>query len=331
VNRLRPTVRALVVVLGFLLFEQEGEALEPEPFTLIHPSDQTVVGGAGQIHLVLEANERFKIAVRFNGKPVAEPKIVKQIYHYPLRLQFGLNRIEIEAADGGRITRQEKRDVYFFSQIVKGLEIPRGFKADYFHSAANNRERCAGCHQLDPQINDRSPAAPKESSCYTCHKGLVQFKQVHGPAALWNCLACHDARSSPVRYTTPIPVRNLCYGCHKEQKEYFFSSQYQHGPTATGMCTICHNPHASDFEFWLKKEPWDLCTTCHADKASGRHVLAWGPTGDTHPTRGRPDPMKPEREFSCRSCHNPHASNAPKLWNFNAVTTYQLCWTCHQK
>jgi predicted CXXCH cytochrome family protein len=154
---------------------------------------------------------------------------------------------------------------------------------------------------------------------------------VHGPAALWNCLKCHDAQSVPARYATPVPVRDLCFGCHTDLKDYFFSTPYQHGPTATGMCTICHNPHGTNNEFWLKKEPWDLCTTCHAEKASGRHVIAWGPSGQTHPTRGRPDPMKPEREFSCRSCHNPHASNMPKLWNYNVKSYFELCQVCHNK
>ncbi|MDH3444244.1 MAG: hypothetical protein OEN50_10005 [Deltaproteobacteria bacterium] len=320
----------LVCVLGIVLFEGEARA-SSAPFALLHPPDRTVVGGAGLVHLVLETKAPANIVVRLNGKPLDASKIVKQIHHYFLRLELGLNNVEVQAMEGRTVVRQEKREIYFFSPIAKGLEIPQGFRANFFHGAASTGEGCSGCHRLDPKESDRLPARPTDSSCYACHWGMLQFKQVHGPAALWNCLSCHNESSSPLRYATPVPVRDLCYGCHKDQKEYFFSSQYQHGPTATGMCTICHNPHASDNEFWLKKEPWDLCTTCHAEKASGRHVLAWGPTGDTHPTRGRPDPMKPDREFSCRSCHNPHASNAPKLWNFDARTAYQLCWTCHQK
>lgn len=328
---LRLEVRLLSLFFWFFLFQGDGKALAPQFFALLHPSDRSVWIGAGLADLVLEAEPSVKISVRLNGKPVEGPKVAKRIYHYPLRLELGLNRIEVEAARGERLLRQEKRELFFFSQIAKEKEIPPGFAPRPFHSDAKSEERCGGCHVLEPKKSDFSPPAPKDSSCHACHKRLVQFKQVHGPASLWNCLVCHDAKSTPARYSTPVPVRDLCYGCHKEQRDYFFSSQYQHGPTATGMCTICHNPHASDNEYWLKKEPWDLCTTCHFEKASGRHVLAWGPTGDTHPTRGRPDPMKPDREFSCRSCHNPHASNAPKLWNFNATTAYELCWTCHRK
>jgi predicted CXXCH cytochrome family protein len=271
------------------------------------------------------------LSVRLNGRPI-ESKSSDKIQHYVLRLEFGVNTIEVEALAGERVLAHERRELFFFSPIAgEKKEIPDGFASRPFHEAGKNAIKCAGCHILEPQKSDVSPASPSASSCSSCHRGLLQFRQVHGPASLWNCLACHDAKSAPGKYATPVPVRDLCYGCHTDQKSYFFSAKYQHGPTATGMCTICHNPHASNNEFWLKKPPWELCTTCHAEKASGRHILAWGPTGDTHPTRGRPDPMKPEREFSCRSCHNPHASNAPKLWNFDVTETYQLCWTCHQK
>lgn len=321
----------LCALLCFLPAHGNASAASSPAFTLLYPPDRAIVGGAGLSHLVIELNQPVKISARLNGKPLPEAQVENNIYHYSLRLNFGLNRIEVKVQGKGRSVGQGGREIFFFSQLAEENKIPQGFASIPFHQAAKTTEECAACHILEPQKSDLSPRTPTDSSCYICHKELTQFKRVHGPASLWNCLQCHDSSSSPARYATPTPVRNLCYRCHEVQKKYFFSSRYQHGPTATGMCTICHNPHASKNNFWLKKEPWDLCTTCHQEKASGRHVIAWGPTGDTHPTRGRPDPMKPEREFSCRSCHNPHASNAPKLWNFNATTRFQLCQTCHNK
>ena len=323
--------RLLIVLLWLCALQGDGKAANSPAVTLLYPPDRSVYIGAGLTHVVLEVNQPAKITVRLNGKPAAEAKVAEKIYHYPLRLQLGLNRIAIEVVEGEKSPGQGELQLFFFSPIAEDKEIPQGFASRPFHRTGETKEKCLACHLLEPQKADLAPRSPKDSSCHTCHQGLNRFKQVHGPASLWNCLGCHDPKSSPVKYATPVPVRDLCFGCHTDLKNYFFSSQYQHGPTATGMCTICHNPHASDNEFWLKKPPWDLCTTCHAEKASGRHIIAWGPSGDSHPTRGRPDPMKPEREFSCRSCHNPHASNAPKLWNFNATTAYQLCWTCHRK
>ncbi len=307
--------------------EASGEAV----FQILHPSDRPLYLGAGIIHVVVELNEPVNLSVRLNGKLVEKPKVKDKFYHYAVQLEFGLNQVEVEAMKAGRSLLKETRDLFFFAQIAGLGAIPPGFAPRPFHLSGKKNERCASCHELEPQKADGAPASPGASSCHACHQGLTQFKQVHGPASVWNCLICHDQKSSPARYATPVPVRDLCYGCHTDQKEYFFSSKYQHGPTSTGMCTICHNPHASDNEYWLKKDPWDLCTTCHTEKASGRHVIAWGPSGNTHPTRGRPDPMKPQREFSCRSCHNPHASNAPKLWNFNVTSWLELCQTCHNK
>lgn len=300
--------------------------------TLLYPPDRSVVGGAGFSHLVLEIAPAANIMVRLNGRSVSPSKLTDKVRHYLLRLEFGTNSVDVEALDGDQVVAREKRELFFFSPIAGEKQaVPDGFATNPFHRTGGAPEKCAACHVLEPQKGDLSPASPAASSCYSCHQDLTRVKNVHGPASLWMCLACHNSTSAPAKYTTAVPVRDLCYACHIDQKNYFFSSAYQHGPTATGMCTICHNPHGSDNEFWLKKPPWDLCTTCHADKASGRHVIAWGPSGNTHPTRGRPDPMKPEREFSCRSCHNPHASNMPKLWNYNVNSYFALCQVCHNK
>ncbi|MFQ5849881.1 MAG: cytochrome c3 family protein [Candidatus Binatia bacterium] len=321
----------LSAFLSLFLAQGNAQVSSSPAFTLLYPPDRALFGGAGLTHLIIELNQAANLSVTLNGKPLADAKVRDKIYHYSLHLKFGLNRVEVEVVVGGELVGQEGREIFFFSPIAKEKEIPKGFASMPFHQAGKMVEKCAACHILEPQEVDLSPPNPKDSSCHICHRQLTQFKQVHGPAALWNCLACHAPNSSPARYSTPHPVRDLCYRCHQTQKKSFFSSRYQHGPTATGMCTICHNPHGSEHVYWLKKAPWDLCTTCHVEKASGRHVIAWGPTGDTHPTRGRPDPMRPERELACPSCHNPHASNSPKLWKFGATTYYQLCWTCHRK
>ena len=325
-------VYVLFTALLILLGQGESRAVEQPVFNLLYPYDKSVFIGGGIAHAIVELNSPAKLSVRLNGKLQADPKVNDKIYNYSLRLEFGINALEVEALDGDRVLAREKRELFFFSPIAGDKQtVPAGFTANSFHRTDRAPEKCAGCHVLEPQKGDLSPTSPSASSCYGCHQDLTRVKNVHGPASLWMCLACHNPTSVPAKYTTPVPVRDLCYACHIDQKNYFFSSAYQHGPTATGMCTICHNPHGSDNEFWLKKEPWNLCTTCHADKASGRHVIAWGPSGNTHPTRGRPDPMKPEREFSCRSCHNPHASNMPKLWNYNVNSYFELCQVCHNK
>ncbi|MCL4536836.1 MAG: cytochrome c3 family protein, partial [Nitrospirae bacterium] len=160
---------------------------------------------------------------------------------------------------------------------------------------------------------------------------ITEYGYVHGPAARWDCLSCHDKNSKPVKYVTQKPDRDLCFVCHKEQKEEWTPKKYWHGPTATGKCTICHNPHASNNPFWLRKPTWNLCVTCHEERGSGRHVIAGFVFGSTHPTKGRPDPIRPGKELSCASCHNPHASNSKSLFANDGISPGSLCQMCHKK
>ncbi len=79
-------------------------------------------------------------------------------------------------------------------------------------------------------------------------------------------------------------------------------------------CDSCHEsvaaPHpqngAKTFE--LTSEPPELCFACHD---------AFGEKGDVHP---------PVKEGMCTTCHDPHASNEPKLL---AQPVKDLCTACH--
>ena len=326
-------------LLAILLLLAPGARAETRQVYRWHlPLDRTIVQGAGDVHVIVEQGDPAlgQIKVLLNGEPLQRietgaARSNDTIAHYLASLRFGLNTIAVQAEKGGEIVAQEQREVFFSSPLAEERAPPTGFSRRPFHEDGKKWASCRACHALDPSAQDMAPPTPAASTCYSCHRGITAFKQVHGPASTWSCLRCHEADSAPVRYATPTPVRDLCYQCHQDMRDLFFGSKYQHGPTATGVCTICHNPHASNNPFWLKKSPWFLCTTCHFEKASGRHVIAWGPSGQTHPTRGRPDPMKPNRELGCNSCHNPHAANSPALWNFDARTAVVLCQTCHQK
>lgn len=304
---------------------------------LVHyPPDELVISGKGLLHVLVELPEsgRRQVEVRINGGPAGavvtaqRPAPGGQVFHAPVQLVPGLNTIAIAAREGGSPGVTVERRVFHLAPLWKETEPPPRFSRRPFHQAGLERA-CAGCHATGPRPEDAAPSAPEQSTCRSCHAGMTAAKEVHGPAALWACTRCHDARGAPAGYETPEPVMPLCFSCHIEQKEHFLGNRYQHGPTATGHCTICHDPHGTDQRFFIKKAAWDLCTTCHFEKASGRHVISWGPSGQGHPTRGKPDPTRPGRELSCASCHNPHAAPAPRLWNFKATMWLDLCRNCH--
>lgn len=298
-----------------------GETLE-----ILEPPPKTLVRGAGRVAFVVTGEG--PLTASLNGKPLPEPTRVGRVQHWIVQLHAGRNLFAVAPTGESAVT---KREIVYGAPFFDEERIPRDFALRPFHGDPKRNRSCGGCHELTAKSSDRSPSSPEASSCYTCHRRLLKAREVHGPAALWDCLTCHDPQAKPTPYATPARVLDLCYNCHTTQRTYFSSAKYKHGPTSTGRCTICHNPHGSPHLFWLRRAPWDLCTSCHFEKASGRHVLAWGPTGNTHPTRGRPDPIRPNRELGCNSCHNPHAANSPQLWNFDARHHTELCQTCHKK
>ncbi|MEW6714780.1 MAG: cytochrome c3 family protein [Nitrospirota bacterium] len=83
---------------------------------------------------------------------------------------------------------------------------------------------------------------------------------------------------------------------------------------AAESCDNCHqsqltpHPQAKIKTFRLSQEPPDLCATCHEP---------FGKKTDIHP---------PVKDGMCTSCHNPHASDVPKLL---LQPVNDLCLTCH--
>lgn len=309
-----------------------------EPMLRLHyPPDGLVVSGQGHLSVLAEVDRAaaggVEVEVRLAGGQGdrATPRARADgptVFHGAVRLRPGVNQVEVVLGVRGRPPAVTTRRVYFLSPLANETVPPPGYARAPFHRGPP--ASCGGCHELAARADDAGPATPAASTCRSCHARLTAAAEVHGPAAQWACTRCHDPSAAPARYATPDPPMPLCFSCHAEQKERFYGSRYQHGPTATGRCTLCHDPHGSPNQFFLRKATWDLCTTCHAEKGSGRHVISWGPTGQTHPTRGRPDPSRPGREVSCASCHNPHAAPGPKLWNFGAVLYLELCRNCHR-
>lgn len=329
-------MRLLIPLLLLGLAAAGAAAADPAGVRVRMPVADSIVSGSGRVHVIVELDGEAApsaVRARLKGADLGPGTYRARaggggVSHWSVQLTPGPNVLEVEFAPAGRPATREARAVYFFDPVHAASEPPKTFKRAPFHQAGAEAV-CRECHRTQSVPDDVAPAAPDQSTCFTCHAGLTKVKEVHGPAALWACTKCHDATSTPGRYATPEPVMPLCFSCHQEQKDRFYGSPYQHGPTATGFCTLCHNPHGSEHGLFLKKAAWNLCTTCHFEKGSGRHVVSWGPSGQTHPTRGRPDPSRPNRELSCASCHNPHAAAGPKLWNFGATIWLDLCRNCH--
>jgi len=135
-------------------------------------------------------------------------------------------------------------------------------------------------------------------------------KFVPGPAAMGDCIACHDPHQSDAKFQMRKPTTSaLCFSCHENNKT---NKEFLHGPVAAGDCNVCHNPHASEYKFQLEAESNDLCFLCHEDRKA---------------EFTRKSVHKPVTE-SCSSCHDNHSASFKFLLKNESRA---LCLACHAK
>lgn len=196
---------------------------------------------------------------------------------------------------------------------------------------------CTTCHSaIDSRVIphrkknkiDKGLSSAQPELCFGCHdQAHFKGKVVHA-ATVKRCTGCHNPHASKNAKLLTSEPPYLCYACHAKAA---FTKSSVHPPVAKGQCTVCHAPHASDNASLLEKPVQRLCADCHAGKSDGKHILAGFGNNDIHPTRGRPDPWKKNKEFSCVSCHSPHSSNAKALLATESSNSRDICLKCHTK
>ncbi len=336
-----------LIILSVLLFSFlfSHSALGTEGDVIInYPPDRTVMEfDLLSISLTVSPGSAASITVYVNGDKKLEFSPDSRFACFSVPLKTGMNIIDIMAMKNEQPIDKKSIRVFRRSDLQSMYQKPPpGFQKDYFHGS--DRSLCSPCHTLQPGENDKKPVSiaafpaeavkglsPSEaatSTCYSCHKSLTARPFIHGPSAVWSCLSCHEPLSEPA-YSVKKPDTKLCFGCHLEQKEKWYSKKFLHGPFNTGKCAICHSPHASDYPYNLFMNTWDLCVGCHIDKGSGLHIVQGYINAQYHPTRGKPDPLRKGQELTCASCHDPHAADNSKLWRLNVGSGFQLCMACH--
>lgn len=329
-----------VVLCRFLVFNADANQ---ESISVYYPPDKTVIDASVlgvSLNVIQGSADLIKITVNTADSTSIFPDSNFECFSVPI--SFGLNNIRITAFRENTNIGEIVFSVFRRSSLNSRDKIPPpAFQKNYFHMSEH--PECSSCHVLAPDDSDKKPVsiaafpdtssltsakASETSTCFSCHKSLTLYPFIHGPAAVWSCLSCHEFQSKPV-YSVKKPDTKLCFTCHVQQKEQWYSKKYFHGPFNVGECVICHDPHASGNPFNLVKSVWDLCVGCHSDKQNGEHIVAGFSVIRQHPTRGKPDPSRKGRELTCASCHEPHASNSPKLWRLDVGSGIALCKKCH--
>jgi predicted CXXCH cytochrome family protein len=213
-------------------------------------------------------------------------------------------------------------------------------KAPFVHPPVQDGP-CTSCH--DPHSSKVESLLKKKMPdlCIGCHndfgKKLAGLKFPHKPITqAGGCGNCHSAHYSKAKNLLPTDEMSTCLGCHdtdtlgnpplKNIKKELAGKKYLHGPIQKGECTPCHDPHGSNYFRMLRGNyPTDLyapyrdglydaCLTCHEKNLlrypdttvytkfrNGNRNLHFVHVADKR--KGR----------TCRLCHEPHASDGPKL------------------
>ncbi len=314
---------------------------------IIQPKDMSLYVGERCTFVVKAHSQQVDkfIIIQNNEETSYEVTSKKSVYCNTIKLHIGENKISVDFYKDGDLIDSFDRKLYYLSELFEGSDEDEAEEYDknYLHTDKNEKE-CVACHNMTSNVplDDEAFEDVSKTTCFECHKGMMDTKNTHAPAANWLCLNCHNGKVSEynmedkgkAKYIAPDPIAKTCEYCH-EKVEKWTRQKYTHGPVNDGRCIRCHNPHGSNNEFFLRKPIWNLCTTCHAEKANGKHVVSsfvFARNAGAHPTKGPRDPARPERTFACSSCHNPHGSPGIFLLRMKGGSQpFGVCRRCHDK
>lgn len=269
---MRAALLPSVILFGLLfaaVLPSSATAVQ-EAFTIVEPPANAQVRsrlvtvvvkrtdpGIDSILISTSAKKNKSISVSSKGK---------DFFCKTILVNSGINDITVYALKSGNTVASKTLKIYCSTDISRDFsgKTPSEYRISPFHTAGREGA-CGGCHILKVNAKDNKPDSPSNSMCYPCHRRITEFKNVHGPAARWECLFCHSRASEQSKYGVDKPEKELCFTCHQSDMARWNSKKYMHGPTATGKCSICHNPHASHNPYWLKKRAVELCVACHTD------------------------------------------------------------------
>ncbi len=237
----------------------------------------------------------------------------------------GKNTVIVEAYKAGKKIAEKKSTFFYQTNLTE--PPPAGFKRFTMH-LPEQEAFCADCHTMNP-TPDQLKMVGADNPCASCHKRMLEHKNVHGPAGAWQCAYCHDAKSSPVRYVPRKVNAPLCNECHEGIVNKFKKSKKIHGPVEVGLCNACHDSHASDNPAQVLRPINELCLGCHEGVDKEIHVISVF-SGGSHPLSGVEDPSRGV-ELSCVGCHDPHVGAARYYFRGGATSRMMLCQRCHKK
>ncbi|MBI5477915.1 MAG: cytochrome c3 family protein, partial [Deltaproteobacteria bacterium] len=198
-------------------------------------------------------------------------------------------------------------------------------KDPFVHGAVSLGD-CVVCHR--PHSSDQKNLAPwgrEAKLCFECHEDDLSAREVlHRPVAEGRCSKCHDPHGAKNPFNITLGRGpQVCLKCHEKID---VDVKVKHSALVRYGCTGCHDPHGTANPSMLPKPINEVCQRCHEKIKDGSHAANMMKGG--HIVTGDFDPRRPDKTFSCASCHNPHGSNNPNFFYYGKDTG-QMCDGCH--
>ncbi len=130
-----------------------------------------------------------------------------------------------------------------------------------------------------------------------------------------------DSRNNRVQiFQNLFQTYARCYFCHEDKEKLLATAKVVHAPFKD-ECEECHKRHTGDGsvvtgEAGFVADGNDLCYKCHK------------PTVDTFKEAHKGYPVS---DTECIGCHNPHATDTPKLIIGHVTQKKLRCTSCHEK
>jgi DmsE family decaheme c-type cytochrome len=175
----------------------------------------------------------------------------------------------------------------------------------------NKRPRVPGL--VPVTFGKKSPAAPQNESCLTCHQAgaRIHWQGSKHEQTKQSCASCHRVHAPKDPVLVAETQASVCFDCHKDRRAEMH--RVSNHPTRAGFfaCSSCHASHGSTAQraSLQKNSVNETCYQCHAQF---RGPFLW---------------EHRSAQDDCTNCHSPHGTNvAPML---KARMPY-LCEQCHQ-
>ncbi|GFO54598.1 cytochrome c [Geomonas sp. Red276] len=207
-------------------------------------------------------------------------------------------------------------------------------------------DACTACHNPHGSPVKMFLKNKMPELCLGCHKSmaasLAAVKVPHKPVISEGaCANCHSAHYGKAKGLLAADQMTVCLGCHgvdnlgtpplKNIKKQIEGKPYLHGPIKKGSCKACHNPHGSayfrllpgnypsELYYPYQDGAYDACLKCHE-----KNLLRFPETTIyTNFRNGNRNlhyvHVVSRKGRTCRICHQPHASDGPKLINKNGA------------